>query len=125
MQTCDTVKLTAVIGGRAALSFPYDRTATLKRWRACKRNAPYGAHRAETIIARSLPLDVADHLALGVNPLAHATSWMIICVRGVRMRVRKLGLARTISFYRSRGQSRIRADIREYSERLSLEYIIP
>lgn len=67
-------ELTAVVGGRAALSFPHNRAAALKRWRARERHAPYGAHRAETIVACGLPLDVADHLALGVSALAHATS---------------------------------------------------
>lgn len=68
-------QLTAVVGGRAALSFPHDRAAALERWRARKRNAPYGAHRAETIVARGLPLDVAYHLALGVGAVAHAAAW--------------------------------------------------
>lgn len=67
-------ELTAVVGGRAALSFPHNRDAVLKRRRARERDAPYGTHRAETIVACGLPLDVADHLALGVSALAHATS---------------------------------------------------
>jgi len=82
MRIC--VKLTAVVGGRAALSFSHDRAAALKRWGARKRNAPYGAHRAETIVACGLPLDVANHLALDVSALADATSWTIMCRENAR-----------------------------------------
>lgn len=108
-------KLTAVVGGWAALSFPHNRVAALKWWSARERNAPYGAHRAETIVACGLPLDVTDHLALGISALTHATSWTI--VRAVRTR-KSDPRGRCVLFF----SLIVRADIRILEGRVFLEF---
>lgn len=69
------LRLTAVVGGRAAVSLAYDRAAALKRRRASEGNAAYRAHGAETVVTGGLPLDVPYHLALLVHPRPHTAPY--------------------------------------------------
>ena len=66
------LRLTAVVGGWTTVSFAYDRATALKRRRTSKGHASYCAHRAETIVAGSFPLDVPDHFTLLVYSRTHS-----------------------------------------------------
>lgn len=66
-------RLTAVVGGRAAVSIAHYGAATLKWRRAGEGHATHCAHRAETIVAGGLPLDVPDHFAFVIDTRAHST----------------------------------------------------
>lgn len=69
------LRLTAVVGGRTAVSLAYDRAAALKRRRASEGNATYRAHGAETVVTGGFPLDVPYHFALLVHPRSHTAPY--------------------------------------------------